>query len=248
MTLEELQQALVDHLLTGDRRISERVRAQGGLEVYHHAYRAQLLACLRDTYERVWAWLGDEAFDRAGACHVEAVAPKSWTLNEYGEEFAATLAGLYPDDPEVPELAWLDWALRRAFDGPDATPVDIAALDDLDWEVAVFRFAPTLRLGPVMTNSAAIWSALAEDRPPPAVALLPAPAELLVWRPDLTPRFRTLATVEAHALKLALAGATFGDICRLHAAKSAEDNAVAEAGAMLGQWLRDGFVVGFAAA
>jgi hypothetical protein len=52
--------------------------------------------------------------------------------------------------------------------------------------------------------------------------------------------------VEAHALKLALAGATFGDICRLYAAKSAEENAVAEAGAMLGQWLRDGFVVGFA--
>jgi len=246
MTLRDLQRALVDHLLTGDRRISERVRAQGGLEVYRHAYRAQLLACLRDTYERVWAWLGDEAFDRAAACHVESVAPKSWTLNEYGEEFAATLAGLYPDDPEAPELAWLDWTLRRAFDGPDSTPVDLTAVDALDWEVAEFRFAPTLHLGSVVTNSAAIWSALAEDRPPPAVALLPAPAELLVWRPDLSPRFRTLAPVEAHALKLALAGATFGDICRLYAAKSAEENAVAEAGAMLGQWLRDGFVVGFA--
>jgi len=247
MTLGDLQRALVEHLLTGDRRISERVRPQAGLEVYHHAYRAQLLGCLRDTYERVWAWLGDEAFDRAGACHVELVAPKSWTLNEYGEEFAATLASLYPDDPEVPELAWLDWALRRAFDGPDSTPVDITALDDLDWEAAEFRFAPTLRVGAVVTNSAAIWSALAEDRTPPAVTQLPEPTELLVWRPDLSPRFRTLAPMEAHALKSALAGATFGDICRLHAARSAEDNAVAAAGAMLGLWLRDGFVVGFSA-
>jgi hypothetical protein len=247
MTLKELQRALVDHLLNGDRRISERVRRQSGLEVYHHAYRAQLIACLRDTYERVWAWLGDEAFDRAAAYYVELAAPRSWTLNEYGEEFAATLKGLYPDDPEVSELAWLDWALRRTFDGPDSTPVNIATLDDLNWEAAEFRFAPTLRLGAVVTNSAAIWSALAEDRMPPSVALLPAPAELLVWRADFSPRFRTLGLAEACALKLALAGATFGDICRSRAAVVAEDDAVAEAGTMLGHWLRDGFVSGFAA-
>jgi hypothetical protein len=247
MTLRELQRALVGHLLNGDRRISECVRRPSGLEVYHHAYRTQLIACLRDTYERVWAWLGDDAFDRAATYHVELVAPRSWTLNEYGEEFAATLAGLYPGDPEVSELAWLDWALRRTFDGPDATPVDIAALDGLDWEAAEFRFAPTLCLGAVVTNSAAIWSALAEDRAPPSVALLPARAELIIWRPDLSPRFRTLAPMEAHALKLALAGATFGDICRSRATEMAEDDAVAEAGAMLGQWLRDGFVTGFAA-
>jgi hypothetical protein len=247
MTLRDLQQAMVDHLLTGDLRIVERVARREGLEVYHHAYRAQLIACLRDTYERVWAWLGDDAFDRAAAHHVELAAPQSWTLNDYGEAFGDALKGFYPDDPEVSELAWLDWALRRSFDGPDSAPVDVAALDDLDWETAEFRFAPTLRLGAVVTNSAAIWSALAEDRTPPSVTLLPASAELLVWRLDLSPRFRTLAPAEAHALKSALAGATFGDICRSRATVSAEDDGVAEAGAMLGQWLRDGLVTGFAA-
>jgi hypothetical protein len=239
VTLRDLQQTFRDHLLTGDRRIADFVPREGGLDVYHHAYRAQLVACLRDTYERVWAWLGDEAFDHAAALHIERLSPTSWTLDEYGQDFAATLASLYPDDPEVPELAWLDWALRRAFDGPDSTPVDIATLDDLDWEAAEFRFAPTLRLGVVVTNSAAIWSAL------PSLALLPAPATVLVWRPDLSPRFRTLEPAEAHDLKLALAGATFGDLCRSRASQSSEEDAIAEAGAMLGQWLRDGFVTGF---
>ena len=248
MTLRDLQQALVDHLLTGDPQIAQRVARPAGLEVYHHAYRAQLIACLRDTYERVWAWLGDDAFDRAAACHVEQLAPRSWTLNDYGEDFAATLARLYPDDPETPELAWLDWALRRAFDGPDSTPVDIDTLNGVDdWDDVEFRFAPTLRLGVVATNSPAVWSALAEDRMPPAVAGLPAQADILVWRPDLSPRFRTMSPAEAHMLKLALVGATFGDICRARAAKAGEDKAAEDAGRVLGQWLSDGFVIGFEA-
>jgi hypothetical protein len=248
MTLRDLQRALIDHLLTGDRRIAERVRRQEGLEVYHHAYRAQLTACLRDTYERVWAWLGDDAFDRAAACHVELRAPRSWTLNDYGEDFAATLASLYPDDPEVPELAWLDWALRRAFDGPDSTPLDIETLNRVDeWDDVEFRFAPTVRLGVVVTNSPAIWSALAEDRTPPPLAQLAAAADVLVWRPDLSPRFRTMNRAEAHVLKLALAGATFGDICLACVLEVGEQATVEDIGSILVRWLRDGFVIGFEA-
>jgi hypothetical protein len=243
MRLRDLQQAMVDHLSTGDRRIAERVMRQEGLAVYHHAYRAQLIACLRDTYERVWAWLGDEAFDRAASSYVEGLAPASWTLSDYGEDFTAALARLYPDDPETPELAWLDWGLRRAFDGPDSTPIDMDALNGVDdWDDVEFRFAPTLRLGAVATNSPAIWSALAEERAPPPLAGLPAPADLLVWRPDLSPRFRTMEPAEAHMLKLALAGATFGDICRGHA-EADEVKAVENTGQILGQWLRDGLVI-----
>jgi hypothetical protein len=85
--------------------------------VYHYAYRAQLLECLRYTFERVWAWLGDSGFEDAARRHIEAHPPHSWTLSDYGNEFDRTLSGLYPDDREVAELAWLDWPLRRAFDG-----------------------------------------------------------------------------------------------------------------------------------
>ena len=42
------------------------------------------------------------------------------------------------------------------------------------------------------TNAAAIWTALSQSETPPAVALLPAPATILIWRHDLTPSFRTL--------------------------------------------------------
>ena len=134
--------------------------------------------------------------------------------------------------------------MRRAFDGPDAEPVDAAALADLDWETATFRFAPTLRVAAVTTNAAAIWSAIANDEEPPPVARLPATANLLVWRMDLSPRFRTLDAAEADALSLAFAGATFGEICASRPAN--EDETVQLAAAWLSQWLQDGIVVAVA--
>ena len=52
--------------------------------------------------------------------HVARVPPSSWTLDAYPRDFPATLAPLYPDDPEVAELAVLELALAEAFVGADA--------------------------------------------------------------------------------------------------------------------------------
>ncbi len=244
MSLILLQQGMRDHLLWGSPSIASRLRGNEarGLAVYHHAYRAQLIACLSDTYEKVWAWLGDDAFEAAASHHVEANAPHSWTLSDYGETFGQTLADFYPADPEVAELAWLDWSLRRAFDGPDARPVDPGALDDVDWDAAVFEFVPTLRLGVLTTNAAAIWSALAENEMPPAAQSLATAAGVRVWRRDLSSQFRSISPDELRALERALGGATFPEICDCAIEDASPERAHEVAGQMLGQWLLDGIV------
>src|SRR5277367_6026658 len=133
MSLLTLQRHMRDHLLTGDHGVAGAMRggADAGLAVYHNAYRAQLVDCLRDTYEKLFAWLGDDAFDAAALAHVEANPPRSWTLSDYGATFDTTLAAIYPDDPEVAELAWLDWTLRRTFEAADCDPIDAAGLADV---------------------------------------------------------------------------------------------------------------------
>src|SRR6185503_21274999 len=100
----------------------------------------------------------------------------------YGADFAETLRALHPDDPEIAEIAWLDWRLRRAFEGPDADPVTPEKLGEVDWDRAVLIFLPTLALGEATTNSAAIWGAIAEDQTPPAAQRLPSAAGIRVWR------------------------------------------------------------------
>lgn len=219
--------------------------ARRGLAVYHHAYRANLVDCLSDSYERTHAWLGDEAFDATARRHIEEHPSRSWTLGDYGAGFSETLAGLYPEDPEVAELAWLDWTLRRAFDGPDSPALDTASLGEIDWEDALLRIAPTMSVRRLATNAAAIWSALAAKTEPPAPLRLDSAAAVTVWRQGFSPRFLTVSDSERHALGLAMAGLPFGDICDELTEDFPDDEAAtAFVGAMLARWLAEGVVVG----
>jgi hypothetical protein len=241
MSLLDTQRGFRDHILAGTDAPLPGA-PERGLAVYRHAYRAQLVASLRDTFEKTWAWLGDEAFDKAARHHVEAHAPKSWTLNEYGADFVQTLRGLYPDDAEVAELAWLDWSLRRAFDGPDADAIKPEALAEVDWDHAVLIFVPTLTMGEIVTNSAAIWGALAEEKAPPAAQRLAAPATVRIWRSGLTPKYRTIENFEQRALVLAMAGSSFADLCSLLVEGGDINKAAHDVGAVLANWLQDGLI------
>jgi hypothetical protein len=245
MNLLAIQRSMRDHLIRGAEEIKAQIHgdASSRLAVYHHAYRAQLLDCLRDTFERVWAWLGDTGFEAAARRYIESHPPRSWTLSAYGDDFDRTLSGLYPDDREVAELAWLDWSLRRAFDGRDATPVAPSALSDIDWDHAILRLVPTLRMRSITTNCAAIWTALSEKNKPPAAARLRAPTALRVWRKEFAPHFRAVDSIEQHVLLMACDGASFAAICTAIAERTEPDRAPEAAGALLAGWLQDGLII-----
>jgi hypothetical protein len=55
MTLLALQRSMREYLIRGADEISAQINGDPSprLTVYHHAYRAQLVDCLRDTFERV---------------------------------------------------------------------------------------------------------------------------------------------------------------------------------------------------
>lgn len=247
MTLEQIQRDFRAYVVAGSPAIEASIAepARRGLAVYRHAYRANLIACLRDSFEKTAAWLGEDAFERAALAHIEATPPSGWTLGDYGEGFDDTLAARYPADPEIAELAWLDWRLRRAFDGPDVEVEDLASSADIDWETVRFRLAPTLAVREIETNAPALWSAMADGGAPPPANLLDDRQALAVWRRELSPRFRTLGEREYRALTSAGAGDSFGMICAVIAeATGAAEDPAATAGAMLAGWLAEQIVVG----
>jgi len=245
MNLRALQRGVRNHILRGAPHVESAIRGEAAprLAVYHNAYRMQLLDCLRDTYAKTRAWLGDEQFDAAGLSHIEANTPDSWTLNVYGRGFAHTLAQRYPRDAEVAELAVLEWMLRRAFDGPDSASVSADDLCEIDWEQALIRFVPTLRMTSVVSNCAAIWTAISESRTPPPAHRLEQAAVLRVWRQDLSPRFRSIGPDELCAIIIAMDGGNFGAICSsLATEERPETDVAAAAGALLASWLQDGLI------
>lgn len=213
-----------------------------GLAIYHNAYRVQLTDCLAETFAHTLAWIGGNAFIEASRDHIERTSPHGWTLGDYGIGFDDTLANLYPDDPEIAELAQIEWMLSRAFESEDAAALPVDAIGTINWDHATLAFVPSLRTVPATTNAGAIWSALAAGHEPPSAAILPKTATTLVWRQDFTPCFRTIETVEHDAIKMMADGTHFSALCAMLVDARGEAEGLVLAGTMLGQWFADGLV------
>jgi len=126
-SLSALQQRMQDHVLSGndaalaDVHDSGAISAERRLGIYHHAYRARLLETMRDTFGHTLRYLGDEWFDHLARAFIECTPSASSNLRWYGRSWPQWLAlqlneaSPMGSHPEVPELAELDWALRRAL-------------------------------------------------------------------------------------------------------------------------------------
>lgn len=246
MTLLSLQREFCAGLLGGAEAAPARFAGDQarGFGVYRSAYRLRLRDCLREIYEQTWAWLGDAGFDALCSRYIETHPPAAWTLADYGGRLADLAAILYPDDPEVAELLRLEWALRRAFDGADATALKPQDCAGVDWDRVALDFVPTLSLHAVATNCGALWSAMKEGAAPPPARRFQKPAALVIWRKDLSPSFRTIEGTEPFALRLALSGLAFGDVCSLALEGRTGEAAIAEIGACLARWFDDEMIAG----
>jgi Putative DNA-binding domain len=242
MSLLELQRTMREHILADDDAASQ---PSPGMAVYRSAYRNRLLDALTTRYERTQKWVGEESFTAAACHHVILTPPSSWTLDHYGADFPVTLEALFAEDPEVAELAWLEWHMQQAFAAPDCAVLDAAALAELaagDWDSAMFALVPGFAARELRTQIVALWQALGEHDEPSAPPALDEPAGLIVWRKGLAPHYRQVDLQELGALRAIADGRTFGSICDEMAETSGPEAAVARLGAMLGQWLSDGLL------
>lgn len=244
MTLLALQKDFREALLADDAMDGARFGADAvaGLNVYRNAYRGRLMECLRTSYDKVWGWIGDEAFDAAACHHIILHPPQSWTLDFYGEGFERTLATLFPDDPEVSELAWLEQAMQRAFaslDQPIITAGDLTSgeLAAINWDHAQLGFVSSFQLREFRTNCIEIWLSIANDTDAPDALLLDEPISVAVWRKEFSPQFRMIDPNEQKALTLLMNGGTFGELCDEMAARLGVEAAASATGAMLGRWI-----------
>jgi hypothetical protein len=230
--------------------VGDDAPSSGGIAVYQNAYRARLIEALKSGFERTWAWIGDDAFFTAAIHYVITHPPRSWTLDAFGADFPQVLSILFADDPEVAELAWLEWHMQQAFAAPDEAVVDAAgfaalAAAGLDWDAVRLVPVGSLSMRRVHTNATAIWHALADGTPPPGADQLSHAAALIVWRKALSPHFRLVARDEHRALSRLAAGARFGEICAAadgYTGAADEGARAARAGAWLGQWIADGLI------
>lgn len=250
MSLDALQIEFQRHLLGQPSAIGAAIREGGiGIEarlaIYHHAYRARLLEALRDSFGHTLLYLGDDGFDALARAYIEAQPSTDPNLRWYGSAFPASLARQLPHDPDVAELAALDGALRSAFDAADAPLLaltDLATLPAEAWATLGFAFQPSVTRLRLHHNTLALWQALDSEQVPPVTQPVEVPTELLIWRLDVQPHFRSLGPLEAAALDALLTGTSFAETCDKLGERFADVDVAQQSGALLRRWIDDGLL------
>lgn len=192
------------------------VDARQRLGIYHHAYRARLSEVLADSFAKTLLYLGSDTFDEVATAFAVHHPPRQRSLGRYGAGLPAYLAQRWPDNPELHELAQLDWDLRACFDGPDVPALDAAAAaadPAKRWLALEHPLHPSMQLRVVRTNVVSLWNAMDADEDVPLAAALPAPRSLAVWRKGLQPHFSTVAEDQAAFVAAMAAGASVLQAC-----------------------------------
>jgi hypothetical protein len=229
-----------------------------GLAVYRHAYRARLAEALADNYTVLARALGDDAFDALAQAYIAATPSRHPSIRWFGHALPAFMAAdegdLVPHASLV-DFARMDWALRGAFDAPDAPvldPADLASLSPDDWAGLVLHLHPSVQRVALAYAIEPAWRVLREWEPesgadqPDLEEPTPHEHTLLAWRQQLQTRWRSLEPLEAVLLAAVADGAPFAQLCERAAAELGDPDAAAPAviGALQG-WLGDGLLRGF---
>lgn len=250
-TLARQQQQLRDAVACGAAPgdlLQPRASGDPLLRIYQHAYRARLVAALRDNFGVLPRAMGDEAFDELALAYLQAHPSRHPSIRWFGDRLPAFMAerdDLVPH-PAFVDLARMEWALRNAFDAADAPALSAAGLATRapeQWPGWVLRFQPSAQLLALRWRVEPAWRALqsaADDGLPE-----PEPGEhtLLVWRPQLETRWRSVTNdIEAVLLPAAMQGQDFSALCERAAQQVGDEQAAAAVVGVLQQWLGEGLL------
>ena len=268
-TLADMQREFMAHILEEGRDKPDEwgEREQAGMTIYRTGYRARLVDSIMESYERTRHLAGEDAFRQAAINHLIARPPAGWSIEEVGADLDETLAALYPDRPDLAELAAIEAAMQVAARAEDASPLtaeqfgqETASFGEDNWASLRLEFLPGMTVLPTEHLWTPIWADLAlsaEDAAHEPAQRLEEAGVLLIWREEEQPVFVARSWLEGEALKAMMGGQGFGALCEHLAVQIAALNgapnhaepdpafleaAVGEAGQMLGSWVQLGLV------
>jgi hypothetical protein len=230
--------------------------AAAGLAAYQDAYRARLIAALRDNFSVLHRAMGDADFEALALAYLAAQPSQQASIRWFGDGLAEFMAEAYLErlaHPSLVDFARMDWALRAAFDGPTAATLsaaDLLAVAPEAWGSMVFKLHPTVRLLHLEWAIEPAWRALSAFDPsadeaadePETEAPEALSHPLLIWREGFETRWRSLQPLETELLQASAEGQSFAALCEL-AARSQVD----APGAVV-QWLQCSLSEGLLAA
>ena len=256
-TLAERQGAFLRSILDEDAPLPDGWgnSQAAGMAVYRGNYRGALMGSLAETYERTALYVGAKPFAQASINHAISHPPTGWTIDEAGEGFEDTCAAMFADNPEVAELAWLEWTMLELATAPDEESLAAqnfaqasAEFGEEEWAGLRLQFQPRAKARLVAHDLERIWRALDAGEAVPN-SPLSSPQTCIALREGQRPTFTLLEADHQPAIAAMQNGANYGELIAVlledNAEPSADDiqAAAMRAGAMLGAWLNLGLIV-----
>jgi hypothetical protein len=250
--LAEMQAAFQSALMQGDDGIldeitdSSRTNRNVLFGVYRHAYVSRLVDIISNDHPLLRAYLGDDAFEDLARSYVAACPSRTQNARWFSHQLPEFIRKSSNHEQQVAELSELERALNDAFDAPDDEPLtlqDLAEVAPELWSDLVFRAHPSARCLAFSTNAHALWLALKNDEPPPAVEMRAGRENILVWRQRTTPMVRRMPAEEAMMWAEAMKAVPFGRLCELVAIYDDPDTAPLRAAQHLQGWIVAGLLL-----
>lgn len=224
-----------------------RAAAEERVKVYVDGYRLRLLEVLEDNFTGLHTLVGDEEFDRLGRAYIDAHPSTHPSVRWFSKSLETFLRGTPPYDahPYLAEMAAFEWTQGLVFDAADDPVAETQALASVApeaWAGLRFGFHASVRRLELAWNVPQAWTAMDAGDAPPELVAADLPASWLLWRADLTTRWRSLGEDEAWALDEAREGRDFAELCeglcRWHEASSV----ALKAAGFLKLWFSDGLI------
>ena len=228
-----------------------------GMAVYRGNYRSALMGALAETYERTSRYLGEAQFRQVCINHAIKNPPSGWTIDEAGAGFDATCVEHFAKNPEVAELAWLEWTMLELATAPDTKAMSaqdfsaaVAEFGDEDWGSLRLALQPRCGARMVEGNLEGLWRAIDEGNEARPNPRLEEPQTCLVWREGERPTFLIVEHDHAAAFQVMQAGGTYGEMIGAVLGGNPEpteqdvQTAAMRAGGILGKWLQEGLMIG----
>ena len=195
--------------------------------IYAHMVLHRQVDALRETFPKVVAALGDEAFFALASAYVRAHPSGHPDLGQLGRRFAGFL-----ERADLRDLARLEWTRGEVFEAAPCEPLSpeqfaVLAQDPEAFMHARLSFVPALRLLALDHDVSALWDETARSAAPQRTAVV-------VWRRGYDVFHVPVDPAEAEAVRLVAAGAPLGEVCGAFA----DPQRAAET---LQAWLTEGF-------
>jgi Putative DNA-binding domain/NGO1945 C-terminal domain len=243
----------LEKVITRSRNLSAWER----IAVYHNAYYARLLQCLRGEFPILLHAVTEEVFDAFAFDYLQKYPSKSYTLGQLGAQFTRYLAATRSEQTEagdapswedfVIDLAVLEWTYGEVFDGPG---VEGEALLDASKLATILPehllegkliTVPCLRLLAFRFPVHEFYSDVRNERGPSYPD--PAPTFLAINRRDLVVENVELSEPEFRMLSLLDSGQTI--LAALESITSSTDIAIEDLAGQLQNWFQRWAAEGF---